>query len=314
MALGGIWRSVAVRGEPDAPERVPGEAAHCDVCGASLDASLIELTGDGYRCTFCGARHAPPGDADPVPAPPQGIGEELTRARQLLGTSLELASKETCIQERFLRALEDDESLDAFPGDVYARFFLREYAEFLGLDAGPLVAEFDETRRAPAFTLVPDPSPLPNRTGPGWRLSAVVAALALIVIAAVSSRGDGGGVQAPISPSVAPSIVPSSVADRQTPLGTHPHDQAPQHGILAVVRLHAPCYIEAVVDGRAVTPGTVQAGRSLTFRARRTLHLTLGNGGGASLAVNGKRVLTGGAGQVVHLSFSWRGDRVVRTA
>ena len=314
MALGGMWRSVAVRGEPEAPERVPSDAEHCGVCGAALDASLLESAGDGYRCTFCGAPHAPPVTSDPVPAPSQAIGVELTGARRRLGISLELAANETCIQQRFLRALEDDEPLDAFPGDVYARFFLREYAEYLSLDAGPLVAEFDETRRTPAFTLVPEPSPLPGRTGRGWRLSAIAAAVCLIGIALVSSsRGDDSGVPPPAAPSVASSVAPHSIAAR-APLGVHPHDQTPQPGILAVLQLHAPCYIGAVLDGRTVTPGTLPAGRSIRFRAHRTLQLTLGNGGGANLIVNGKTVRTGSPWQVVHLSFSWQGGRVVRTA
>ena len=314
MALGGMWRSVAVRGEPEAPERVPTDAERCGVCGAALDASLLESAGDGYRCTFCGAPHAPPVTSDPVPAPSQAIGVELTGARQRLGISLELAANETCIQQRFLRALEDDEPLDAFPGDVYARFFLREYAEYLSLDAGPLVAEFDETRRTPAFTLVPEPSPLPGRTGRGWRLSAIAAAVCLIGIALVSSsRGDDSGVPPPAAPSVASSVAPHSIAAR-APLGVHPHDQTPQPGILAVVQLHAPCYIGAVLDGRTVTPGTLPAGRSIRFRAHRTLQLTLGNGGGANLIVNGRTVRTGSPWQVVHLSFSWSHGRIVRTA
>ena len=63
-----------------------------------------------------------------------------------------------------------------------------------------------------------------------------------------------------------------------------------------------------------MTPGTLPAGRSIRFRAHRTLQLTLGNGGGANLIVNGKTVRTGSPWQVVHLSFSWSHGRIVRTA
>jgi Helix-turn-helix domain len=73
---------------------------------------------------------------------PLTIGGELRRAREGRGVSLTTASDRTRISARYLEALESDAPVHVYPGAPYARFFLREYASFLGLDAEPLVEEF----------------------------------------------------------------------------------------------------------------------------------------------------------------------------
>ena len=73
---------------------------------------------------------------------PLTVGGELRRARELRGMSLTTASDRTRISAGYLDALEGDAPLYVYPGAPYARFFLREYASFLGLEAGPLVEEF----------------------------------------------------------------------------------------------------------------------------------------------------------------------------
>jgi hypothetical protein len=55
---------------------------------------------------------------------------------------MDRASWDTRISVEYLHALEDGVPLQAFPAPVYARFFLREYAEYLGLDPDHMVARF----------------------------------------------------------------------------------------------------------------------------------------------------------------------------
>jgi transcriptional regulator with XRE-family HTH domain len=73
---------------------------------------------------------------------PLTVGGELRRTRERRGISLTTASDRTRISIRYLEALENDGSIHAYPGAPYARFFLREYASYLGLDPEPLVEEF----------------------------------------------------------------------------------------------------------------------------------------------------------------------------
>lgn len=72
-----------------------------------------------------------------------GIGPQLRAAREAREISLELAEEETKIRKKYLMALEDD-TPEVIPGDVYARGFLRTYANWLGLDGLQLVEQYKE--------------------------------------------------------------------------------------------------------------------------------------------------------------------------
>ena len=62
------------------------------------------------------------------------LGDMLREAREAMGVSLAEAERETKIRAKYLAALEDD-NLGNLPGAVYARGFLHNYAQYLGLDA-----------------------------------------------------------------------------------------------------------------------------------------------------------------------------------
>src|SRR5436190_23378965 len=89
------------------------------------------------------------------------IGSSLREARNRQG--LELAEVEaTMIRIRYLEALEQ-ERFHLLPAGPYRRSFLREYAEFLGLDGDIYASEYD-LRFAPAEPELPR---LPPRGGIG---------------------------------------------------------------------------------------------------------------------------------------------------
>ena len=69
----------------------------------------------------------------------QTIGEQLKQARLEKKLTIKIASQATAIRAQFLEALEADD-FDSLPSPVQARGFLRNYAEYLGLDTAPLLA------------------------------------------------------------------------------------------------------------------------------------------------------------------------------
>ncbi|MBA3793024.1 MAG: helix-turn-helix domain-containing protein, partial [Rubrobacter sp.] len=75
------------------------------------------------------------------------VGRVLERARKDRGLSLEEAERATKIRKRYLVGLEDDD-YTVLPDAVYARGFLKTYANFLGLDGAELSREL-KTRRKP---------------------------------------------------------------------------------------------------------------------------------------------------------------------
>lgn len=80
---------------------------------------------------------------------PETLGQRLRQAREERHLALEKVAESTRIRLHYLQALEtDDYSL--IPSAAQARGFLRNYADFLGIDLGQAVAEVQRARPQPA--------------------------------------------------------------------------------------------------------------------------------------------------------------------
>jgi len=91
----------------------------------------------------------------------------LRRAREGREESLLQAAESTRISVVYLEALEQNASIESFPSPLYARFFLREYAQHLGLDEDRLLSEFS---RRHGLANQPPP-PAADLRFPGERVS-----------------------------------------------------------------------------------------------------------------------------------------------
>jgi cytoskeletal protein RodZ len=81
------------------------------------------------------------------------IGQQLRQRREARSLTIDQAASATRIRARYLTAMETGE-FELLPSPVHARGFLRAYAEFLDLDAEPLLAEL-EGKDTPAATFLP---------------------------------------------------------------------------------------------------------------------------------------------------------------
>jgi cytoskeletal protein RodZ len=68
----------------------------------------------------------------------ESLGEKLKEARTSKGISLDQIAQETYISKSFVVALEE-EDFSVFPGETYLIGFLRNYADYLGLDSESLI-------------------------------------------------------------------------------------------------------------------------------------------------------------------------------
>lgn len=69
------------------------------------------------------------------------IGQRLEAARQAKGITVSQAGHATKILGKFIEAMESDD-FGALSAPVYAKSFIRMYADYLGLDSRPLVDEY----------------------------------------------------------------------------------------------------------------------------------------------------------------------------
>ena len=91
------------------------------------------------------------------------LGERFREAREARGISITQASTATRILPRYLQAIEAGD-LASLPGDVYARGFIRNYAQLLGLPAEEMIALYRAERGEPTARIKIVPAAVPPRT------------------------------------------------------------------------------------------------------------------------------------------------------
>lgn len=110
----------------------------------------------------------------------ESIGEKLRVEREQKGLSVEQIARDTNIAKRYLNALES-EDFSVFPGDPYLIGFLRNYAEYLGLDPEEMVSLYKN------FTIQSQPVPMDElldnrRSKRGWvYLVGVIVIVGLVI-------------------------------------------------------------------------------------------------------------------------------------
>jgi len=218
------------------------------------------------------------------------IGTTLRQARLQLGLELADVERATRIRARHLAAMED-EHFELLPETAYARAFLREYAQLLGLDARPFVEEFDsrlgEEESPPA---VP-----PREAGPSLRgvMTTFGALLVLAVIGVIGWRLGSGEHQVPTRTATSSrrtAITPPPVV-RPTVRPIRPAGLRP---LLARLSLsaHGPCWLrvrDGSKDGPVLFEGLLHDGDSLRF-ARRRLWIRIGAPWNLAARLNGRPV------------------------
>lgn len=261
------------------------------------------------------------------------MGGRLREARERLGLTLEEVERTTRIRVHHLEAIERGE-LDSLPSPVRARGFLRNYAEFLGLEPGDVMLKYAEglqkrkTRPRPAAPASRPAAVSVARPGPLRWLSAdmLVAALVTVVVIAVLVWG-GGRVMAAMrqssenaqlasgfliptqTPSPNPTVSRVAVAELST-LSPTPSPAAFTPAPLSVlgsagqVDLHLVVekrtWLRVVVDGAEAFSGRAAPGQALPDYVGQVVEVWTGNGGGLRAVYNGQdQGLVGDLGEVV---------------
>ena len=110
------------------------------------------------------------------------LGTALAQARIARGITLHDAERDTRINHQYLQALEEGK-LEVMPAPVYARAFMRTYAQYLGMNARTLVQQLPGARPEPELPPLPQVgreagSPLVSAS---WLVAGVVVALLLVL-------------------------------------------------------------------------------------------------------------------------------------
>jgi hypothetical protein len=221
------------------------------------------------------------------------IGPSLRDARRQRGVDLDAAQRATHIRRRYLEAIED-ERFDLLPAPPYARGFLREYADYLGLDGDLYVAEYDE-RFAPREEhqqLAPVPLRSPTRVVPGSLVAIVLAVIVVAIGLAAWSLGGKGGKHATVSPPT-PGTTTQHVRTHPKPKARPKPRPLPPPKPLVLTAARGDCWISVHVgsaSGPLVYEQVLAQGHSVTFGLRKRLVLRVGAGANLDAKANGRAI------------------------
>lgn len=265
------------------------------------------------------------------------IGAILEKARKQRGLTLDEAEHATKIRKRYLDGLER-EDFGVLPDAVYARGFLKTYANYLGLDGDDLARQLKDRRRSrrertfaygtPKTSEFDKPLINPGelngkeRRGISWSTVLNVLIALLLVAAVVGSLYYVGlGAQRPQgSPDGSPDAreAREHVADNPQPPANAPSENSPPENsapdrpepqpetLSVVVSVEGdPSWLSVLADGRLAYEQIAQPGFSRSFEAQREVSIKTGNAGAVGVEVNGQDLgKLGESGEVLTRDFT----------
>lgn len=243
------------------------------------------------------------------------IGSTLREARMRARIDITEVEQATKIRAKYLRAIENEEWA-LLPGSTFVKSFIREYADYLGVDARSLVEEYKLRYERPSESELRAVSPGLRRdrgrsargggsfgggrgmggggSAPRWAitvglLAIIVGALFLVGSLGGDDDGDGG------TPTTQAQTAPSSRRAPARRAGGQSRPQqrraaAPTQAGLRLVPTGDVYVCLVDQDGTPLINGTIfRAGETVPLQRARAMRLTLGNGN-VEVRVNGRAV------------------------
>lgn len=121
------------------------------------------------------------------------LGTRLREARVNKGYTLNTLQQMTKIQKKYLQAMEEGQ-MDELPGTFYARAFVKQYADMVGLDGDFLLREYEkeievptaqQTNQEPTEDVIPSRFKLRHVDGERNRIEKLLSYIPLMVLSAI---------------------------------------------------------------------------------------------------------------------------------
>jgi cytoskeleton protein RodZ len=218
------------------------------------------------------------------------FGGWLRQQREVRQIGLREVAEASKIGLRYLQAFEQDQ-FDLLPAPVFAKGFLRQYSEYVGLDADEVVNHYLWARRPETDEEEQEETPPPERMGL-WPLVLVAFVLALAVAGFLwysSERTEGPAAEAPRQEFIPPP--PPPLEETSPPPEELPADsvsEEPAAPLRVNVEFSRDCWVDVVIDGRDRITQTFLPGEPLQIEAETSVRFrSLGNAGAVKIEVNG---------------------------
>ncbi|MEZ5318442.1 MAG: helix-turn-helix domain-containing protein [Vicinamibacterales bacterium] len=233
------------------------------------------------------------------------VGTRLRQAREARKLSLRDVAARTKIATNALDALERNDYA-RLPGGIYARSFVRSYAELVELDPDSTVEAFGEelarhereaaSRKAKPKVTAGDREFLARQERAMHLLRVGVVVGAVVVVALVGwlawwyfGRDHGDPEPAPAAPpaEVRQPVTPPPPAD-PLPAEVPPPAEARER-LTVAFEVTADCWVNVTADGLVVFERVLSPGEPQSFSADHELVLDVGNAGAFTWTINGRK-------------------------
>ena len=258
------------------------------------------------------------------------IGDLLRRERERQNLSIKDIEKATSIRALYIDAIEKGE-YKTLPGEVYAKGFVRNYANYLKLNANEIVNAFNEEMhpqeelqesagsssaeeasqeqssernreeyRGPKITSL-ESYPMEKKSHGVRNALMVAAAVFVVAFAALIAFGGDEEPSAPAPRAKTQTAQQQKQSQKQTEAAPKPAAD----GVEMKLSFTDRCWTEVVVDGKTEFEGTAEKGKVLTLKGKDKVRITAGNAGALNYSLNGKDMgAIGQKGEVVEKTFT----------
>lgn len=247
------------------------------------------------------------------------VGSILRKERESQGRAIAEIAAELCITQRYLRAIEADDTAGV-PGLFFYKNFARQYAASLGIDEGLMQPALDAIRApedAPPSPAICVPNRLVQATNRrhipdismGWSVAGLVVVLlgcsgiyawwkrvpqapaAVAAVARAQRSTPVAMVSAPL-----PSVLPEAQAAVQT---------GEASGVVLKLSATERTWLSISSDGKEIFAGILQPSESKTLTGLDRATMKVGNAGGIEVLWNGKVISPlGTRGQVLTIKIT----------
>jgi len=218
------------------------------------------------------------------------LGQELKRERELRGISLKEISDSSKISLKFLTALEEDR-LDLLPGEFFIKGIIRTYAKSIGLDEDYALNKYHEVILLQEEALKKEQKKIETRPRASKKMKILLASAVFFILVVVAfflfyflslpekvtpaqERAETSNVSSEQKILLPPVKEPVVEEEKEMILNISFQDET---------------WIQVYADGELVVDGLKQPGDEFQVKALKELLFHIGNAGGISYTLNGKK-------------------------
>ncbi|WP_353684759.1 RodZ domain-containing protein [Thermodesulfovibrio sp. 3907-1M] len=242
--------------------------------------------------------------------------EELKKRRIESGKTLEEIAEETKIKKSYLQLIEEGK-FDELPIELYTRAYIKTYAQSLGVDASPILKDYDEylkskkqtvTQIAPAAVKESSEKKLTFlKKLPNWSITAgIIFTVILVTILLIQFEKK--------EPTLPPPPVTRQTMSETPKVEEKIEKTEPKQALSTdkqklEIEATDKVWMRITIDDKEKKEFLLNPGQKIQLQANKAFKLHIGNAGGVKILFNDKELgKLGQTGQVVYLNLPQEKD------